>query len=378
MDINLQTISSAAQKLESVATRQSEQDSRIADLSANLQAAEQRLAMIDNARSCLPATHRNALSEHVHDLQDAIAAVTSRKMRQAAAVIPESLPSLTRSIIVSAGGGASSDANEYPTQPGRIGGLWGVGYRAPSLLQALPTMVVEAGSVDYIELSGYTNAADEVPEAELKPEANVPTIKRTANIGTVAHWVRASEQVLADEPMLMQQLGLLLGHGVAQKAERLIVTGSNSGGDIISGLEELGTAFVPTATHAADRLGEAAAHLEATGFAASLIALHPADWHAIRSERSTTGYVMGTASAPVAPNLWGLPVVTSSAVPRFGGFVLDAAHVLLLARQATTIEVFRDLPTQNLLTLRAEARLGIAVLSRAAVQVVPLVDVSSS
>jgi len=375
MDIN--TITRAAEKLETVATRQSEQSERIAEISANLQAAEQRLAMLDNARSCLPATHRNALAEHVLDLRDAIGAVTSRKMRQAAAVIPESLPSLTRSIIVSAGGGTSSDANEYPTQPGRIGGLWGVGYRAPSLLQALPVMEVEAGSVDYVELTGYTNAADEVPEAALKPEANVPTIKRTASIGTVAHWVRASEQVLADEPMLMQQLGLLLGHGVAQRAEDLIVNGSTANGDIVHGLEELGTAFVPTATHAADRLGEAAAHLEATGFAASLIALHPADWHAIRSERSTQGYVMGTASAPVAPNLWGLPVVTSAAVPRFGAFVLDAAHVLLLARQATTVEVFRDLPTQNLLTLRAEARLGIAVLSRAAVQVVPLTDSSS-
>lgn len=375
MDIN--TITRAAENLESVATRQSEQDQRIAEIGANLQAAEQRLAMLDNARSYLPATHRNALAEHVLDLRDAIGAVTSRRMRQAAAVIPESLPSLTRSIIVSAGGGTSSDANEYPTQPGRIGGLWGVGYRAPSLLQALPVMEVEAGSVDYVELTGYTNAADEVPEAALKPEANVPTIKRTANIGTVAHWVRASEQVLADEPMLMQQLGLLLGHGVAQRAEDLIVNGSTANGDIVHGLEELGTAFVPTATHAADRLGEAAAHLEATGFAASLIALHPADWHAIRSERSTQGYVMGTASAPVSPNLWGLPVVTSSAVPRFGGFVLDASHVLLLARQATTVEVFRDLPTQNLLTLRAEARLGIAVLSRAAVQVVPLVDSSS-
>lgn len=378
MDINLQTVARAAEKLESVATRQAEQDSRIADLSANLQAAEQRLAKIDNMSSCIPAAHRNVLSEHIVDLQDAIGAVTSRRMRQAAAVIPASLPSLTRSVIVSAGGGASSNATEYPTQPGRLGGLWGVGYRAPDLLSALPAMVVDSGSVDFVELNSYSSVADEVPEGELKPEASVPTIKRTANIATIAHWVRASEQVLADEPMLMQQLGLLLGHGVAQRAEDLIVNGSNANGDIVQGLEELGTAFIPTATHAADRLGEAAAHLEATGFAASLIALHPADWHAIRSERSTQGYVMGTASAPVSPNLWGLPVVTSAAVPRFGGFVLDAAHVLLLARQSTTIEVFRDLPTQNLLTLRAEARLGIAVLSRAAVQVVPLTDTSSS
>lgn len=376
--MNIETITRAAEKLEAVATRQAEQDTRIADVAANLQAAEQRLAMLDNARSCLPATHRNALAEHVLDLRDAIGAVTSRKMRQAAAVIPESLPSLTRSIIVSAGGGTSSDANEYPTQPGRIGGLWGVGYRAPSLLQALPTMAVETGTVDFIELSGYSSAADEVAEGALKPEANVPTIKRTATIGTVAHWVRASEQVLADEPMLMQQLGLLLGHGVAQKAERLIVTGSNSSGDIIEGLEELGTAFIPTAAHAADRLGEAAAHLEATGFTADLIVLHPEDWHIIRSERGTQGYILGSAASPVPPSLWGLPIVTSSAVPRFGGFVMDTAHVLLLARQTTTIEVFRDLPTQNLVTLRAEARLGIAVLSRAAVQVVPLTDTSSS
>jgi len=59
MDININTIARAAEKLETVATRQSEQDARIADVAANLQAAEQRLAMLDNARSCIPATHRN-------------------------------------------------------------------------------------------------------------------------------------------------------------------------------------------------------------------------------------------------------------------------------------------------------------------------------
>lgn len=375
-NLSIDTITRAAQNLEAVATRQAEQERRIDEYHADLFATMQRVAELDTRGDYLPGAPYNPLAAHAEELRDAIGAVLDRKTRQAAAIIPESLPTITRAI-VSAGGGASSNASEYPTQPGRLGGLWGVGYRAPDLLSALPAMVVDSGTVDYVEVTGYTNAADEVPEAELKPEATVPTTKRTANIATIAHWVRASEQVLSDEPMLGQQLGLLLGHGVAQKAERLIVTGSNSSGDIIEGLEELGTAFIPTAAHAADRLGEAAAHLEAAGFNADLIVLHPADWHVIRSERGSQGYVLGSAAAPVPPSLWGLPIVTSSAVPRSGGFVMDTAHVLLLARQTTTIEVFRDLPTQNLLTLRAEARLGIAVLSRQAVQVVPLVDVSS-
>lgn len=380
--MDMTVIARAAENLSAVATRQAEQDQRINELGANLQAAEQKLAQLENGGGALAAPY-NPLSESLDDIREAAGVVLSRKSRNAAATIPSGLPAITKAVIVSGDSSSGSDGtSSYPTPPYRHEGLFGFGTGGLRLLTALPVLQIYNGSFDYVELDGYSNAADEAAENTLKPEANIPMAKRTAQVATLAHWVRASEQVVADAPALLQQLGLLLSHGVAAKAESLILNGNTTDGNTIVGLNERAQPFAPTASAPADRIGEACAELEATGFVAGLIVVHPRDWHRIRSERADSGdgqYIAASGWAqPAPPSVWGVPVVTSAACPRGAAFVLDPSHVLLLARQETTVEVFRDQPTQNLLTLRVEARLGFAVLSPSAVLSLTLSEPSSS
>lgn len=376
--MNIELIEKAALNMQRVVERQTELEQQTAAMGANLQAAEQKLARMESG-GFVPTGPRNVLAESMDDIREAAGLVLSRKSRNGACTIAATLPAITKSVIVS-GDESSSDGAQYPTVAYRHQGMFGHGMGGLRLLTALPVLAVDSGTFDFAELDGYANAADEVAESVLKPEAHVPMVKRTAQIATVAHWVRASEQVIADAPALLQQLGLLLGHGVAAKGESLIINGNTSDGNTIVGLNEKATIFTPTAAAAADRIGEACAELEATGFVAGLVIVHPADWHAIRSERSSGDdhYTATGWNMPAPPNVWGVPLVTSAACPRGAAFVLDPSHVLLLARQATTVEVFRDLPTQNLVTLRVEARLGFAVLSPAAVLSLTLADASSS
>lgn len=351
-------------------------------LDARLAAVEQLAAQSAKAGRGMAGKAGNPLALHMDAIAEAAEVVISRKARSATAIIGASLPALTqKSVIVNEGFGGSSDANGYPTSHFRSPELYGHATTAPRLLSVLPTLRMDTGVLEYVELSdAYTNAADEVAEGALKPEASISMVKRTAECGTIAHWVRVSEQAAADTPQLLNQVGMLLTYGVAARGEHLIVNGSSLDGNTIVGLNEKASVFTPTAAAAADRIGEAAAELEAVGFMPGLAILHPLDWQSIRSERATGDgqYVAAGWAQPAMPSIWGLPLVTSAACPRGAAFVLDPAHVMLLARQSTTLEIFRDLPTQNLLTIRAEARLGIAILSPAAVLSLTLSDASSS
>ena len=73
------------------------------------------------------------------------------------------------------------------------------------------------------------------------------------------------------------------------------------------------------------------------------------------------------------PNIWGLSVVTTPAVTAGRPIVLDSSQVAILDRMSAVVEAFRTDATnirENLITLRAETRLGFAVYAASAVRLV--------
>ncbi|HAJ44321.1 MAG TPA: phage major capsid protein, partial [Alcanivorax sp.] len=122
-----------------------------------------------------------------------------------------------------------------------------------------------------------------------KAEQSITPELVTAPIETIAVWHDASRQVLDDEPGLAQTLSMLLQHGVQAKAESQIIAGAGGNNFTISGFTNEGTTFVPTVAPKADRIGESAATMQASGYQPDLVILHPNDWFAIRSERAVSG-----------------------------------------------------------------------------------------
>ena len=274
-------------------------------------------------------------------------------------------------------GAGDSNTTEYPTHPERDPRLGNDPRRRLSLLEALPTRPMTSATFEWVSLDGYQNSADEQElEGDTKAVATMPNELKSVRAATVAHYLVASEQVLADTPQLSAQIESLLRYGVMAKGEHLITKGNG----IINGLEEVGTAFTAaTGLGLADAISEAQATMDAAGWQASHVVLNPIDWHAIRSERAAGGneqYVASGWNMPATPSIWGLTVVTSPSVTAGRPIVLDSTQTAILDRQSAVVEAFRQDGNQvreNLVTIRAEARMAFACYAPSAVRLVTAV-----
>lgn len=290
------------------------------------------------------------------------------------------LPDLSiRAALTNDGRGVTGSTN-YNVNPERADGIFNDPRRGLVLLNSLPVLPVTTGTFEFMQLSGYTNsAAVQVKEGDLKAEANITTAIATANIATIAHWVRASLQVLQDAPALEQRLNDLLIYGVLAKLESEVINGVGGTGKIL-GLKTQATVFTPpTGLAVADRIGAAATGLASAGWNANLIVLNPADWFAVTSERADGDgqYVMGSPRDPAPPSLWNVPVALTPSLAAGTALVLDVNQTALLDRmQAVAVASREDGAnlTSNLVTLLAELRAGLAVFAAGAVQQVDLTD----
>lgn len=274
-------------------------------------------------------------------------------------------------------GVVGSTGFDVPAQ--RAAGIFNQPQRALSLLSVLSTLPVSGPSFEFLQLSGYTNsAAFQALEGDAKQEAAMPTELQQVGIATIAHWIRASTQVLDDAPALSQQIGSLLNYGLLAKLESEIVAGAGGTGKI-KGLIDHATPFAPVGSPApADAIGQAIVELSSNGWAAGVVVLNPKDWFGIASERATTGdghYLIGSPRDPSPPNLWGVPVVTSPSLAAGAALVLDTSQVAVLDRMQPTILVSREDGsnfTSNLVTILAELRAGLAVFSPGAVLMIDM------
>lgn len=265
---------------------------------------------------------------------------------------------------------SSATNTQFSTQAQRHDGMGNDPRRKLSLLDVIPSLPVIAGSFEYVALDGYTSAAAyQLTQGSKKAVQTTPTEVLTANIATIAVTQKASTQVLADAPSLQNYLQSRMTFDVASKLEAELIGGTTGAGKI-TGLSAQATAFTATATPVADQIGEAISQLDSDGWNADVIVMSPAQWNAIRSERSTDGiYLAGSWNNPAQANVWGVPVITSSSIEADEILVLDSQQLLLLDRQQPVFEIgySGDDFQENLLTCRAELRAGLAVLAPSAV-----------
>lgn len=262
----------------------------------------------------------------------------------------------------------------YDVPANRSPGLYNAPARRLSIFDVLPRLKVTSNAFEFNRLDGYANAAGvQEKEGALKEEGALPTELATAPIVTVAHWIKLSEQVLADAPALQQQVASLLTYGVLAKASAEIIAGSTAGK--IQGLATQATAFASTAgATLADAVGAAATALDVAGWQADTVIMHPRDLFAIRSERNAQGYIASGWVGGAEQTVWGLRAVADPSVEQGKPLVLDSSQVAILDREQTRVEFGRsgDDMVHNLITALGEARIGLAVFSPDAVLEVAL------
>lgn len=282
--------------------------------------------------------------------------------------------------LTNAGQGVAGSTS-YSATAQRQAGLYNDPRRDLSLLDYLPSLPASSATFEYMQIKDYTNnATEQEEEGQQKAQTSIDAELETANIATVAHWTRASKQVLDDTPALGQQIGNLLNYGLLEKLESRLIAGPGGKGKI-KGLIGYAVPHVVVGTlKPVDAIGQAVTAMKTNGWQARLIIMNPDDWFSISSERDADGqYVLGSPRDPAPPVLWGVPVITSGSMPAGTVLLLDTTQVAMLDREQPTLMLSREDGnnfTSNLVTLLAELRAGLAVFSTGAVRSVDISEAS--
>jgi len=224
----------------------------------------------------------------------------------------------------------------------------------------LTVVPVSQGSVPWTRETSFTNAAAiQASEGAAKAESALEFELVDSTIPTIAHTLKASNQALSDQPMLVNILGNRLRYGLSVKMDGLIVSGAATGWTI----EGNHTAFTPTEGESGiDSVNRAIAMLETNEASATLILLNPATYRGLQRVKATGGseeYLFGSPSGQNREALWNVQVLPTNAVAAGKLLVLDAAQQgELYLREDARLDVgyVNDDFARNLLSLRAEMR----------------------
>lgn len=260
----------------------------------------------------------------------------------------------------------SGDTTVFPFQkPGVIAGDF-----APlTIRQVLPSIAVSSNMVNSLREASWTNDAAGVNQGSAKPESDITFEQYNVAVETVAHWIKVSNQLLADAPAIASYINTRLRDGLAQKVDSQLLLGNGTAPQL-SGLTDSGnfTAYTATAgDNLVDAINRAKYALWAVGNMPDTVIVNPADWSAMELTREGAGtgaYLYGMPGVAAGVNPFGVRVVLSNNMPA-GKFLIGALNssAMVYNRQGAVVEMgyINDDFTKNLVTIRAEERLGLGV-----------------
>lgn len=277
----------------------------------------------------------------------------------------------TKTTIDSAAVGSSTPGILVPQ---RVGDIIKPGVRTLRVRDLLPRFQTTNNAIEFVKENVFTSAASPVVEANAKAESALTFTIDSAPVRTIAHWIPASNQVLADWGQLQGFIETRLIEGLKDKEDSELLTGDGLGVHI-SGLITEATAY-DTALNVGsdtriDKLRHALRQLRASEFEPDGIVLHPNDWEVIELIKTEEGgankgvYIMGGPANTSAPRIWGKPVALTTAMTSGKFLVGDFARACAVYdRMEARIDIsteHSDYFTKNLVAIRAEERLALAV-----------------
>lgn len=230
-----------------------------------------------------------------------------------------------------------------------------------------------SSAITYMKQNGFTNNAAPVVEGTRKPESTITMIQITETVKKLAHFMKASSEILNDYPQMQSIIDGQLTYGLKLVEEGQLLKGSGVGNNL-NGIYTQATAYstpsgaiTPAATIAGniDKLRLALLQAELALFPSDGIVTNPVDWANMELAKTTYGeYLIGNPQGNTAPTLWGRPVVAtpSMTVNTFlaGAFGMGAQIFDREDAAVTIATENEDDFVNNLLTILIEERLAMA------------------
>jgi HK97 family phage major capsid protein len=217
-----------------------------------------------------------------------------------------------------------------------------------------------------------TNNAAVVAETMQKPESNYVWAAADAPVRSIAHWVPVSRQAMDDVVQLQGEIDGELRYGLDLAEENEILKGDGTGQHLhglVPQADDFVAAFTPESPTMIDTLRLALLQATLSEYPADGIVLHPTDWARIElTKDGTERYIFANVLQLAGPQLWGRPVVDTQAMDE-EEFLVGAFKVAAKIYDRMDAEVLissedRDNFIKNMLTVRAEKRLALAVKRR--------------
>lgn len=261
--------------------------------------------------------------------------------------------------------------------PYQLAGIWGAPEQQLIVENLIPHIPVSTSAVEYLKHTGFTNNAGVVAEGAAKAESTFEFDLATANVVTIAHWTKITEQLAADAPAVTAYINAKMMYGLQLKVDNQIISGTGTstqlGGFLKSGnhTDYSSAVTIPTGANLMDFALLIKTKLDTLGYPPKVLLLNPADWAGLALLKDTQKrYLLGGPAGVTTKSLWGLPVETTASVPS-GKYVMAdfALGSTIYDRQEVALEIDRegDDFRKNLLTIRVERRLGLGVEDAAAI-----------
>ena len=329
------------------------------ELNARLQAAEQLVAKMESGASGRAAP--KSMGEEFIE-SEGFESFASRASGGAKMSFSARVNAAVTSISTSAGD---------LIQPTRVGLILPVQQRL-FVRDLLSWGRTESNAIEFVRETGFTNNADVVSEnpTNVKPESDLTFELDSVPVATIAHWVRASKQVLSDVAMLASYIDGRLRYGLKLKEEAQLLKGSGVGLNIAGILTQAEAYLNPGVTvqaeTAIDRLRIAMLQVTLAEYEADGIVLSPIDWAAIElTKTADDAYLFATPRGLAVPGLWGRPVVPTQTMDAgdflVGSFQQGAQGWDREDAGVTVSTEDRDNLVKNMVTILCEERVGLTV-----------------
>ncbi len=250
----------------------------------------------------------------------------------------------------------------------RLPGILPLPQRRLTVRDLLSQGQMDGNTLEYVKETGFTNNAAPVAEGATKPESDLKFDLVTTSARVIAHWMKASRQILSDVAQLRSTIDQRLLYGLAYKEEAQLLNGDGTGQNLLGIIPQATAYSAPitlTGGTSLDQIRLAMLQAALAEYPATGHVMNPIDWAFIETLKNAGGdYIIGNPQGTIAPTLWGLPVVTTQAiaVDKFltGAFKLGAQ---VFDRWEARVEAgyVNDDFIKNLVTILGEERLALAV-----------------
>lgn len=250
----------------------------------------------------------------------------------------------------------------------------GMPKRGMTIRQLLGKGRTASNLIEYAKQVTRTNNARPVTEGASKPESNYVWDQADAAVRTIAHFVHVSRQALEDAGQLETEIDGELRYGLMLAEELQLLKGDGTGQNLeglVTQATPYSAAFPVAGETLIDTLRLALLQASLAEYPADGIVLHPTDW--ARVELTKDGefrYIFANVMQLAGPQLWGRPVVATQSMDEdeflVGAFGMAATIYDRMDPEVLISSEHADNFTKNMLTIRAEERLALAVKRPAA------------